>query len=146
MGNVRSYVEQLRGYISGAVDLEALYEALLDAEYDADLSAEDRDALAEIRGVAMEVGDKTADVFELDSAIMSLLQMMTGSRLVGEGDVDMGSGMQRLWYIYAWEAGATTGQELVVAAVDSDKPAAATVDSTVTAGKPKDSQSLSLAA
>ena len=144
MATLRSYVEQLREYVSGSAALDTLYESLLDAEYDADLSSEDRDALAEIRGIALEVGDGTIERFELDSAIMTHLQMVTGSFLTGKGQVDMASGVQRLWYIYAWEAGTTTGLELLMSETEGGTPAA--VDSTVTASKPKDSQSLSLAA
>jgi len=148
MRDFSAYLVSLRRYIAGDLTFEGLYGHLLDAEYDVALSADDRDTLAEIRAVAMEVADEAADRFELDAAIVTLLQTAAGSLLSGAGHVDMSSALQSLWYIYAWEAADTLRSELVVPAVAESKPTPATtlIDATVLAGKPRHSKRMSLAA
>ena len=146
MRDFSTYLVSLRRYIAGDLTFEELYDNLLDAEYDSSLSSDDRDTLAEVRAVAMEVAEKTADKFELEAAIVTLLQTTAGSLLCGAGHVDMSSGIQGIWYIYAWEAADTLRSDLAVPAAAESKPTPALIDATVLTGKPKHSKRMSLAA
>ena len=146
MRDFSAYLVSLRRYIAGDLTFEQLYDHLLDAEYDSSLSSDDRDTLAEVRAVAMEVAEETADKFELEAAIVTLLQTTAGSLLCGAGHVDMSSGVQGIWYIYAWEAADTVRSDLAVPAAAESKPTPALIDATVLTGKPKHSKRMSLAA
>jgi hypothetical protein len=70
----------LRDYLASKLDVAALYEFLIGAEYDAALSDRERDALAGVRDVALGVSAGSKSRADLENCIRSVLKMPTPSR------------------------------------------------------------------
>jgi hypothetical protein len=67
-------VSRLKRYLSATGTLQELYDFLISAEYDSALASTERDMLAGIRAVALDVSEGRRRKGELDRAIRSLFK------------------------------------------------------------------------
>lgn len=70
----------LQSYLNSRMDLNGLYEYLIGAEYNQALTSEERDALASIRALALDVVEERRSKSELDGAIRTLIKSPAPSR------------------------------------------------------------------
>ena len=73
-------VRNLQAFVTGMFGLDRFYEWLVDKEYDDSLPSDERDALASIRLVALEVTEGMRSPGELEMSTMALLKASVGSR------------------------------------------------------------------
>ena len=106
---------QFRQYVEGDLDLEGLYEWLLSAEYDESLSSHERNTLAQVRAVALDVADQRASEIELDNAIITLIQTLSGSELLGGASTDIGTGLNMSWFGVSWAMAETVEVDCQIA-------------------------------
>src|SRR5437870_123247 len=105
-------MHQLQRYLSGGLTLEVLYEWLIGAEYDATLGDGECAALAELRAIAMQVADGDGSRFNLDEAIMELIQAISRVDVRSGTLVDIGSQYKYRWLAYAWDRAESTAVSL----------------------------------
>lgn len=81
---------------------DALYEWLISAEYDETLDAGERNALAEIRGLALDVAENRLGRFVLEQCIMELIQTVIGAPVYGGRAIDLHHQLKSSWATYCW--------------------------------------------
>ena len=95
--------------------MEEFYEWLLSGEYDESLSSHERNTLAEVRTVAMDVADQRANRTELDHAVITLVQTLSDSELLGGASTDIGTGMTMSWFGLSWAMAETVEADCQIA-------------------------------
>ena len=108
-------VRNLQAFVTGMFGLDRFYEWLVDKEYDDSLPSDERDALASIRLVALEVTEGMRSPGELEMSTMALLKASVGSSVEDGADLTGEPYVRKTWLSYAWEMAKVDARAIVAA-------------------------------
>ncbi len=85
-----------------------MYQWLLDQEYSERLPQSERDALAALRAIALDVADGRLNSIALERAIIELINTITASEFKSGALVDVASKLHARWSAYDFDAAELT--------------------------------------